>query len=62
MDRLLKTAQVQERLAIGRTNLFELIRKRAIIAVHEGRSLRIPETAIEAYIEQLIEEAVGNNE
>lgn len=45
--------QASELLAIGRTRLFEFIRKGEIETVQIGRSRRIPHSALEAFVDSL---------
>ena len=46
-------------LSIGRTAAWELVRKRKIKSVKIGRTQRVPITAIQEYIKQLLDEEVG---
>lgn len=43
-------------LSIGRTVAWELVRKRKIRSVKIGRTRRVPVTAIQEYIEQLLDQ------
>jgi excisionase family DNA binding protein len=54
---LVTVEDAAEMLSIGRTAAWELVRKRKIKSVKIGRTRRIPITAIQEYIQQLIEEA-----
>jgi excisionase family DNA binding protein len=54
---LVTVDELAARLSIGRTVAWELVRKRKIKSVKIGRTRRIPITAIQEYVEQLIEEA-----
>ena len=54
---LLTVAQAQELLGIGRTKLFQLRMSGELPFLAIGRSVRIPLSAIQAYIEKGIEEA-----
>ena len=55
-ERLLTTLEVAERLGIGKTMANSLIQTGEIASVRIGRSRRIPETALSAYITRLITE------
>ncbi|ARP71287.1 DNA-binding protein [Streptomyces pluripotens] len=50
MDRLLTVDQVAERLGTGARFPRRLIEERRITFVKVGRHVRIPETAVEAYV------------
>ncbi|MFJ2722924.1 helix-turn-helix domain-containing protein [Streptomyces sp. NPDC087437] len=50
MDRLLTVDQVAERLGTGVRFPRRLIEERRITFVKVGRHVRIPETAVEAYV------------
>lgn len=50
---LLKPAIAAERLSLGRSKLYELIRDGSIESVVIGRSRRIPVGALEAYVVSL---------
>lgn len=53
-DSLLTIKQVAERLAIGRTTVYDLIARRELKTIKIGRARRIPERALEQWIaEQL---------
>lgn len=51
---LLTVDQARGRLTIGRTRMFELIASGAIESVTIGRSRRIPEAALDRYVEGLL--------
>ncbi|MEU6764814.1 helix-turn-helix domain-containing protein [Streptomyces sp. NPDC046853] len=54
---LLTVPQVMARLKYGRSKVYDLIRSRRLVSITEGRSRRIPESAIQDYIRDRIEEA-----
>lgn len=47
----MKIAEVQRRLSIGRTRVYQLLAKREIPAVRIGRSLRVRREDLERFIE-----------
>jgi len=49
---LLTVPQVQQTTNLSRTTVYSLIRSGELPAVRIGRSVRIPRTALEAWIEQ----------
>jgi len=53
---LLTVEQAAERLAIGRSNMFKLIKTKQIASVRIGQLRRVPATEIDAYVERLIAE------
>ena len=53
---LLTAEEAAERLNIGRTTMFSLIKSGAIESVKVGRMRRVPETALTAYTERLAAE------
>jgi excisionase family DNA binding protein len=53
---LLTVEQAAERLSISRTNMFKLIKAKDIESVRIGQLRRIPASAIDAYVQRLIEE------
>ena len=59
-DQLLITVEeLAQRLSIGRTAAWELVRKRKIKSVKIGRTRRVPITALQEYIERLLEDEVA---
>lgn len=54
---LLTVPQVMARLKYGRSKVYDLIRSKRLVSITEGRSRRIPESAIQDYIRDRIEEA-----
>jgi excisionase family DNA binding protein len=59
MTRLLTPDQVRapERLNLGRTKLYELIREKRLRVVRFGRALRISEAEVERFIQEAEGEA-----
>lgn len=55
-DALLTIREAATRLALGRTKVYELIAKRELKAIKIGRARRIPESALEEWIRQQVEE------
>lgn len=53
---LVTVDELAETLSIGRTAAWELVRKRKIKSVKIGRTRRVPVTAIQEYIDNLLEE------
>jgi excisionase family DNA binding protein len=53
---LLTVEQAAAALAIGRTNVFKLIKTKQIASVRVGQLRRIPATEIDAYVARLIAE------
>jgi excisionase family DNA binding protein len=53
---LLRVEEAAERLAIGRTRMFALIREHAVESVKVGRLRRVPADALTAYIRHLVAE------
>ncbi len=56
---LLKVEAAAARLGVGRSTLYETIRRGEIESVLIGRSRRIPAAAVEAYVARLRGEGVG---
>lgn len=52
-DSLNEIPEVGQRLKIGRTKVFELIRGNDLAAVRIGRRTLVPDSSIDAYIERL---------
>ncbi len=52
METLLTVKQVADRLAVGRTTVYELIAKQQIRTIKIGRARRVPESAVEQWIAQ----------
>jgi excisionase family DNA binding protein len=49
-DQLRTIPQVMERLQLGRTSVYTLIRSGQLASVRIGRARRVPEAALEAFI------------
>lgn len=53
-DRLLRPEEVAEgRLSVGRTTVYELMRRGELRSVQIGKSRRIPSSAVDEYIARL---------
>ena len=50
---LLRIADCETRLGLGRTKIYELIASGELRAVHIGRAVRIPAVEIERFVETL---------
>lgn len=53
---LLTVAEVSERLGLGKTKIYELLQKRELASVRIGAARRIPVSALEKYVQRLIDE------
>ncbi len=53
---LVTVDELAEALSIGRTAAWELVRKRKIKSVKIGRTRRVPVSAIQEYIDQLLDQ------
>jgi excisionase family DNA binding protein len=51
-ETFLTVKEVAHRLSVGRTTVYELIAKRELTAIKIGRARRIPESALEKWISQ----------
>jgi excisionase family DNA binding protein len=51
MERLLKVPEVAERMAVSRTTVYELMMSGSLRSVKIGKSRRVPETALDAWIQ-----------
>ncbi len=51
---LLRVEEAAERLSISRTSLYALLRAGEITSVHIGRSIRIPVSTLNAYVDRLL--------
>jgi excisionase family DNA binding protein len=49
---LLRAEEVAQLLGVGRSKVFEMIRSRELPMIRMGRSVRVPRTALLAWIEQ----------
>ena len=54
-DTLLTVPEVMARLHLSRAKVYDLIRSRQLKSGTVGRARRIPESAVTAYIRQLVE-------
>jgi len=54
---LLTVPEVMERLKLGRSTVYDLIRSRRLISITVGRSRRVPLDAVRGFIDNQIEEA-----
>ncbi|GGU18010.1 helix-turn-helix domain-containing protein [Streptomyces lavendofoliae] len=54
---LLTVPEVMERLKLGRSTVYDLIRSRRLISITVGRSRRVPIDAVRDFIDNQIEEA-----
>ena len=58
-ETLLTVADVARRLAVGRTTVYELISHGGLRTIKIGRARRIPESALENWIAQQLNEQEG---
>ena len=56
---LLTIPEAADRLGVGRSHLYELLRRGEIVSVRLGRSRRVPVTALEDFAEAKIAEALA---
>ncbi len=62
MERILLTVtEAAQRLAVGRSQLYELLRRGEIVSVRIGRSRRVPVRALEDFAKAKIAEALAEN-
>ncbi|MFI8916138.1 helix-turn-helix domain-containing protein [Streptomyces sp. NPDC053513] len=54
---LLTVPEVMERLKLGRSTVYDLIRSRRLVSITIGRSRRVPADAVREFIDNQIEEA-----
>ncbi|GHG18348.1 helix-turn-helix domain-containing protein [Streptomyces hydrogenans] len=54
---LLTVPEVMERLKLGRSTVYDLIRSRRLVSITVGRSRRVPIDAVRDFIDHQIEEA-----
>lgn len=59
-ETFLTVKEVARRLAVGRTTVYELIAKRELAVIRIGRATRIPESALERWIAQQLDEQLEN--
>lgn len=55
-ETFLTVKEVARRLAVGRTTVYELIAKQELVAIKIGRARRIPESALDTWIAQQLDE------
>jgi len=55
-ETFLTVKEVARRLAVGRTTVYELIARQELMAIKIGRARRIPESALERWIAQQLDE------
>ncbi|GAA3319670.1 helix-turn-helix domain-containing protein [Arthrobacter ramosus] len=61
-NRFMTIAEVAEALRVSRMTVYRLVNSHAIHAVRFGRSYRVPESAVESYIEHsAVDEAEQNH-
>jgi excisionase family DNA binding protein len=56
---LLKVGEVTKRTGLGRTKIYELIAAGQLEAVHIGKAVRVPVSALEEFVEHLRVEQVA---
>ena len=54
---LVSVAEAAHMLSIGRTAAWELVRKQKIKSVKIGRTRRVPVSAVQEYVQRLLDEA-----
>ena len=54
---LVSVADAAHMLSIGRTAAWELVRKQKIKSVKIGRTRRVPVSAVQEYVQRLLDEA-----
>ena len=54
---LVSVAEAAQMLSIGRTAAWELVRKQRIKSVKIGRTRRVPVSAVQEYVQRLLDEA-----
>jgi excisionase family DNA binding protein len=54
---LVSVADAAHMLSIGRTAAWELVRKQRIKSVKIGRTRRVPVSAVQEYVQRLLDEA-----
>lgn len=58
MERLLLSPEeAAEVLGVGRSRVYDLMRKRELLSVRIGKSRRVPVAALRAYVERITEDA-----
>ena len=56
-DEWLTVPEVMERLRLGRSTVYDLIRSKALASAHIGRCRRVPLSALRAFMARQLEEA-----
>ncbi len=59
-NRFMTIAEVAEALRVSRMTVYRLVNSHAIHAVRFGRSYRVPESAVESYIEHSAVDEAGH--
>lgn len=54
---LLRVEEVAEMLNIGKSAVYDLMRRRTLVSVKIGRTRRVPVSAVRAYVDRIAEEA-----
>ena len=52
---LLSPEEAAEALGVGRSRVYDLMRKRELMSVRIGKSRRVPVAAVRSYVERLTE-------
>jgi len=52
---LLSPEEAAEVLGVGRSRVYDLMRKRELLSVRIGKSRRVPVAAVQSYVERLTE-------
>ncbi len=53
---LLSPEEAAEVLGVGRSRVYDLMRKRELLSVRIGKSRRVPVAAVQSYVEHLTEQ------
>jgi excisionase family DNA binding protein len=53
---LLSLREVAERLSLGKTKVYELVQRGQLSHIHIGRAVRVPTSALEAFVQRRLEE------
>ncbi|MGH7777293.1 MAG: helix-turn-helix domain-containing protein, partial [Candidatus Dormibacterales bacterium] len=53
----LRVEEAADRLSLGRSKVYELIREGRLPVVHIGRSVRVPVRSLQAFVAELMEAA-----
>lgn len=54
---LLRVEEVAEMLNIGKSAVYDLMRRRTLVSVKIGRTRRVPVSAVREYVDRIAEEA-----